>query len=77
MNCLLVIVAWFAILFSGRYPRGIFDFVVGVQRWSLRVQAYRLVSARPKIKALGLSDNARRVGEVSGAHEMTLNPHPS
>lgn len=35
-----VIVAWFAILFTGRYPRGMFDFVVGVGRWSLRVYAY-------------------------------------
>jgi len=35
-----VIVAWFAILFTGRYPRGLFDYVVGVGRWWLRVQAY-------------------------------------
>lgn len=35
-----VVIAWFAILFTGRYPRGLFDYVVGVGRWALRVQAY-------------------------------------
>jgi len=35
-----VIVAWFAILFTGRYPRGLFDFVEGVLRWTQRVAAY-------------------------------------
>jgi hypothetical protein len=37
---LATIVAWFAILFTGTYPRGIFDFVVGVGRWATRVWAY-------------------------------------
>jgi hypothetical protein len=38
-----VIVAWFVILFTGRYPRAIFDFVEGVLRWWLRVEAYALL----------------------------------
>jgi hypothetical protein len=38
-----VIAAWFAILFTGRYPRGIFDYLVGVGRWTNRVTAYAVV----------------------------------
>jgi hypothetical protein len=34
------IIAWFAILFTKRFPRGLFDFIVGVTRWQLRVNAY-------------------------------------
>jgi hypothetical protein len=39
----VVIVAWFAILFTSHYPRGIFDFVEGVFRWHNRVLAYALL----------------------------------
>ncbi len=36
----VTIIAWWAILFTGRFPRGMFDFVVGALRWSARTNAY-------------------------------------
>lgn len=42
---LAVIAAWFAILITGRYPRPLFDYVVGVGRWTLRVSAYASCSS--------------------------------
>ena len=40
LTVLAVVAAWFCILLTGRYPRALFDFVVGVWRWALRVGAY-------------------------------------
>lgn len=37
---LAAVVGWFAVLITGRYPRALFDYLVGVGRWTLRVQAY-------------------------------------
>ena len=42
VTVIVVIVTWFAILFTGRYPRGMFDFVDGVIRWHNRVVGYAL-----------------------------------
>jgi hypothetical protein len=40
---LATVVAWFAILFTGRYPAGLYTFAVGVLRWSIRLEAYLLL----------------------------------
>ncbi len=48
------IVAWFAILFTGRYPKGLFDFVVGVARWATRVNAYVLLLTTDKYPPFSL-----------------------
>jgi len=50
-----VIIAWFAILFTGRYPRGLFDYLVGVSRWALRVQAYAMLLVTDRYPPFSLS----------------------
>jgi hypothetical protein len=52
---LVVIFAWFAILFTGRYPRSLFDFVLGVIRWENRVVAYAFALVTDKYPPFRLS----------------------
>jgi hypothetical protein len=50
-----IVIAWFAILFTGRYPRGLFDFVEGVLRWWTRVIAYAFVLVTDEYPPFSLS----------------------
>ena len=52
---LVVIVAWFAILFTGTYPRSLFDFVVGVLRWGNRVTGYAFALVTDRYPPFSLS----------------------
>ena len=49
------IVAWFAILFTGRFPRGLFDYMVGVGRWENRVTAYAFIMTTDEYPPFRLS----------------------
>jgi hypothetical protein len=49
------IVAWFAILFTGRFPRGLFDYMVGVGRWENRVVAYAFIMTTDEYPPFRLS----------------------
>lgn len=51
-----VIIAWFAILFTGRYPRGFFDLVVAVFRWNLRVIAYAFLMTTDRYPPFSLNE---------------------
>lgn len=50
----ITIISWFSILFTGNYPKGLFEFMVGVMRWSLRVSAYAVLLTTDKYPPFSL-----------------------
>jgi hypothetical protein len=50
----VIIIAWFAILFTGKYPKGLFDFMLGVMRWGFRVMCYAMIMITDKYPPFAL-----------------------
>ncbi|WP_227999135.1 DUF4389 domain-containing protein [Nocardia australiensis] len=60
---ILLLVALIGLLFTARYPRGLYDFVVGINRWAIRVQAYASLM-RDEYPPFRLDQGAREPGEI-------------
>ena len=59
--CVAIVIGWFVILFTGRFPRSLHGYVAGVVRWSMRVQAY-VFSLTDEYPPFGLSNEAGPAG---------------
>lgn len=73
----ITLIAWFAILFTGKYPVGMYGFVVGYLRWSTRVSAYSalLTGAYPPFSLDESMDYPVRVGvqpQLDGRNRLTV-----
>jgi uncharacterized protein DUF4389 len=55
---LAIVIAWFAILVTGRYPKPLFDYVVGVSRWTLRVSAYAFLLVTDRYPPFSLKEGS-------------------
>jgi hypothetical protein len=53
-----ILIAWFAILITGRYPKSLFDYVVGVGRWTLRVSAYAFLLVTDRYPPFSLKEGS-------------------
>jgi hypothetical protein len=69
----LMVIAFFAILFSRKYPRGMFDFVVGVMRWGWRVNFYGGLLATDKYPPFSLDPDPNYPADLSIEYPEKLN----